>query len=131
MDIALVALEGNTVRFAGANNPLWIISRGALKEVKGDQQPIGNYADKRPFTTHRVEVQPGDRIYLFSDGFVDQFGGERRRKLKFKPFREKLLAIQSMEMKEQGEELARYFDQWKRDYEQIDDVCVTGIRYTK
>jgi serine phosphatase RsbU (regulator of sigma subunit) len=69
------------LQYAGANNPLWIVRNGGLLEYKADKQPIGRYENRKPFTNHEIELQKGDAIYLFSDGYHDQFGGEKGKKL--------------------------------------------------
>ena len=93
MDIALASLvrqktkdngHKTVLKYAGAHNPLWIIRKGAseIEEIKADKQPIGKFANAQPFTTHEVSLEKGDTIYLFSDGFSDQFGGEKGKKFK-------------------------------------------------
>jgi tetratricopeptide (TPR) repeat protein len=96
MDIALCSLDGNKLKYAGAHNPLWIIRKGAaeVEEIKADKQPIGKYAEPKPFSTHEVELNTGDSFYTFSDGFADQFGGEKGKKFKSKNFKALLLSIQ-------------------------------------
>jgi len=128
MDIALCSLEGNKLQYAGAHNPLWIIRNGAIIETKANKQPIGQFDNPEPYTTHRFDLEPGDAIYLFSDGYVDQFGGEKGKKLKSKAFRELLLSIQSKPMETQKTILNETFNSWKGDLEQIDDVCIIGVR---
>ena len=128
MDIALCSLEGNTLLYAGAHNPLWIIRNGEIIETKANKQPIGKFTHAVPFTTHRFELEPNDTLYIFSDGFIDQFGGPKGKKLKAKAFREMLLRIQKLSMEEQKQTIDREFEAWKGDLEQIDDVCVIGVR---
>lgn len=145
MDISLCSLELSEnyakLQWAGANNPLWIIrainsemetnslaNRFELLEYKGDKQPIGKYSTNKPFTTHSIELQKGDSIYVFTDGFADQFGGEKGKKLMYKPFKELLLSIQKSNMDEQKEILVKYFESWKGTLEQVDDVCIVGVR---
>lgn len=128
MDIALCSLEGNTLKYAGAMNPLWIIRKGELIETKGDKQPIGKFDNPFPYTTHTFELQKGDTLYIFSDGYADQFGGEKNKKFKIKAFRELLLSIQDKSMEEQKFIIDEVFETWKGDLEQVDDVCVMGIR---
>ena len=145
MDISLCSLKLSEsyarLQWAGANNPLWIIrpihsemeanslNNGfELLEYKGDKQPIGKYSTEESFTTHSIELQKGDSIYVFTDGFADQFGGEKRKKLMYKPFKELLLSIQESNMDEQKEILEKYFESWKGTLEQVDDVCVIGVR---
>lgn len=129
MDIALCSLEGNKLQYAGANNPLWIIREGELIETKANKQPIGKFDNLEPYTTHSFELQKGDSIYIFSDGYVDQFGGEKGKKLKAKAFRELLLSIQDKSMEDQKQIIDKAFETWKGDLEQIDDVCVIGVRF--
>jgi ligand-binding sensor domain-containing protein/serine phosphatase RsbU (regulator of sigma subunit) len=136
MDIALCSLETDSSRasvslkYAGAHNPLWIIRKGAteVEEIKADKQPIGKYAEPKPFTTHEVELNPGDSFYIFSDGFADQFGGEKGKKFKAKNFKELLLSIQQESMDRQKELIDEAFEKWKGNLEQLDDVCVIGVR---
>ena len=131
MDIAICSLEGNQLKFAGAFNPLWLI-RNATNEIiefKGNKQPIGRYDKKVPFDTKSLELQPGDTIYIFSDGFADQFGGEKGKKIKPSGFKKFLLDNADKSMKEQQVLLNEAFESWKGEMEQIDDVCVMGFRY--
>jgi tetratricopeptide (TPR) repeat protein len=128
MDIALCSLEGNKLQYAGAHNPLWIIRNGAIIETKANKQPIGQFDHPKPYTTHSFDLEPGDAIYIFSDGYVDQFGGEKGKKLKSKAFRELLLSIQDKAMEEQKTIIDEAFNSWKGDFEQIDDVCVIGVK---
>jgi serine phosphatase RsbU (regulator of sigma subunit) len=128
MDIALCTLNGDKLAYSGANNPLWIIRNGEVLETKADKQPIGKYADLKPFTTHHIQLKKGDTIYIFSDGFVDQFGGEKGKKFKPKAFKELLLSIQNTSMEEQKDIINNTFENWKGDLEQVDDICVIGVR---
>lgn len=128
MDVSLVCLEGNKVKWAGANNPLWLVRNGEIIEYKPDSQPIGKYAFESPFTTHSFELQKGDTIYVFTDGYADQFGGEKGKKLKTPNFKNLLLSIQSETMEKQKELIEKHFQDWKGTFEQIDDVCVIGLR---
>jgi len=128
MDIALCCLEGNTLLYAGAHNPLWIIRNGKLLETKANKQPIGKFDKLLPYTTHTFELEPNDTFYIFSDGYIDQFGGEKGKKFKAKAFKELLISIQDKSMEKQKEKLDQVFESWKGDLEQIDDVCVIGIR---
>jgi serine phosphatase RsbU (regulator of sigma subunit) len=130
MDIALCALQGTTLAYAGAHNPLWIVRNGSteIEEIKANKQPIGKYDDPLPYTTHRIELQPGDTFYIFSDGYADQFGGERGKKLKSSNFKKLLLSLQQEPMKKQQTLIAEEFERWKGNIEQLDDVCVIGVR---
>ena len=147
MDLALCCLEvknGNTqkLHFAGANNPLWIINPQREKapeaatpfrqeggyEIKADKQAIGYTENIKPFTTHTLNVEKGDTLYTFSDGFPDQFGGEKAKKFKSANFKKLLLSIYNKPMDEQKAVINQTFEDWKGELEQIDDVCVIGVR---
>jgi serine phosphatase RsbU (regulator of sigma subunit) len=132
MDIALCAYNSKTMelQFAGAQNSLWIIKNGAdeLIEIKGDKQPIGKYAEKKPFTNHTIQLEKGDLIYMTSDGYVDQFGGDKGKKYKSINFKKLLLSIKVKPVDEQLTIIKQNFDQWKGDLEQLDDVCVIGFK---
>lgn len=128
MDISLCAINGNQLEFAGANNPLWIVRNGELIETRGDKQPIGKYDDAKPFTNNQFDLQKEDTIYIFSDGFADQFGGEKGKKFKKANFKKLLLSIQDQTMSEQKVIIEKEFKNWKGQHEQIDDVCVMGLR---
>jgi len=128
MDIALCSIEGMKLQYAGAYNPLWIIRNSEVIETKANKQPIGQFENSEPYTTHSFDLEKGDTIYIFSDGYVDQFGGERGKKFKAKAFRELLLSIQDKAMEEQKITINETFETWKGDLEQIDDVCVIGVR---
>jgi serine phosphatase RsbU (regulator of sigma subunit) len=157
MDISLVSIlinggESTTLEYAGANNPLWVIRKGSfeesligsnrmyvdssqtffLLEVKADKQPIGKHANNKPYTNHVLSLKKDDTIYLFTDGFVDQFGGlshsKPNKKLKPNNFRELLFSIQHESLSRQKEVLYKSFENWRGELEQVDDVCVIGVR---
>jgi serine phosphatase RsbU (regulator of sigma subunit) len=128
MDIALCKFSGNKLFFAGAHNPLWIIRDGKLIELKGDKQPIGSFEKEFPFTSHETEIQKNDLIYIFTDGFSDQFGGDKGKKFKSANFKNALLQIHQLPMQGQLQELTSMFEKWKGDLDQVDDVCVIGVR---
>jgi ligand-binding sensor domain-containing protein/serine phosphatase RsbU (regulator of sigma subunit) len=131
MDMVLCCIDrkNKKLSFAGANNPLYIIRQGRLMEYKGNKQPIGVYADQmKPFTNQEVELQQGDLIYLFSDGYPDQFGGPKGKKFLYTRFKELLVSISGRSMDKQYTDLERSFWEWKKDQEQVDDVLVIGIR---
>lgn len=132
MDISLVRIEMETrnVNWAGANNPFWCIQHQSLEllEIKPDKQPIG-YADRiTPFTNHSISLQKNDTIYLFSDGYADQFGGPKGKKLKASLLKEELLKMTAKSLDEQKTILSDLFQHWKGNLEQVDDVCVMGLR---
>jgi serine phosphatase RsbU (regulator of sigma subunit) len=129
MDIALCSLENNVLEYAGAHNPLWLIRNNELMTIKANKQPIGKFDLQEPYTTHRIELKKGDALYLFSDGYIDQFGGEKGKKLKTSGFKDLLLNIQSKVMKEQYKIIKDNFYEWKGNIEQIDDICIMGIKF--
>ncbi|MCH2234062.1 MAG: SpoIIE family protein phosphatase [Crocinitomicaceae bacterium] len=132
MDIALIKLNPESLKleYAGANNALYLLKNGneEMDEFKADKQPVGLYTEMKPFTSHTIQLGKGDTIYLFSDGYADQFGGERGKKFKYKPFKRLLIETNILSPKHQEEELIKFFENWRQDYEQVDDVCVIGVR---
>ncbi len=131
MDISLCTWNktSNELIWAGANNPLWIWKKtsGDMVEIKPNKQPIGKHFDMQPFTSHPVELEKGDRIYLITDGFADQFGGPDSKKFKAKNLKNLLVQISHEKIQQQIEILKTTFFQWKGNLEQIDDVCIMGI----
>lgn len=130
MDIALVSLDKNnsSLQFAGAHNPLWLIRNNELIELKADKQPVGKFDKLTPYTTQNLKLETGDVFYIFSDGYADQFGGEKGKKMKSKGLKELLLSIHLKELDEQQEILRSHFEEWKGELEQLDDVCIIGVR---
>ena len=130
MDIALCRLNGNTLEYAGANNPLWIVRNGELLETKPNKQPIGKFDNPIPFTNHTIELQKGDSIYIFSDGYIDQFGGEKDKKFGSKRLKNLFLSIQEKSMEEQKNILTYTLSDWMNisNAEQLDDICIMGIK---
>jgi len=132
MDIALLSVDMNTlkVEYAGANNPLWIARKGSkeMEIIKPDKQPIGKFDYAKPFTHDEGQLKKGDCLYIFTDGFADQFGGLKGKKLKYKPFQKMLLDNVELPMHAQKQKIGQGFNDWMADYEQVDDVCVIGIK---
>jgi serine phosphatase RsbU (regulator of sigma subunit) len=130
MDIALCSLDikAKTLNYAGANNPLYHISDGNLNELKPDKQPIGKHDNKKPYTNHTFDIKAGDCCYIFSDGFADQFGGPNGKKFKYKSFKQLLLDNHNKPMNEQKQILDKAFKQWKGQLEQVDDICIIGLK---
>jgi len=148
MDIALAVYNKKTreVHFAGANNPLYIVRENhtdekdleeyasidngdyRLFEIKGDRQPIGRYWEEHPFRTTSVYLKKQDTFYIFSDGYIDQFGGEDRKKFKSMNFKKLLLSVQRDPMEIQKYKIEKAYDDWKGPYEQIDDISVLGVK---
>ncbi len=149
MDIGLSSVEfieeGKAkVKFAGAHNHLWIVTKRkdlgveslitefeefdyVLHEIRASKQPVGLYFRREPFKTWEVELLQGERFYMYSDGFADQFGGESGKKFKNKSFKKLLLKGMEASIQTQKDQLEDTFEQWKKDFEQLDDVCVIGI----
>lgn len=132
LDIALCSLdlEKNTVHFAGANRPLWLIREGTIQEIKGDKFGIGGFRSQADtsFTDHEHHLKEGDVLYLFTDGYADQFGGPDGKKMLSRRFREKLISMSDLPLEEQEKQLLNWFNNWKGNHEQIDDVLVFGIK---
>ena len=132
MDLALCSLnlETKMLCYSGANNPLWVVRNNVseIEEFKADKQPIGIVDDRYPYSKHNVQLASGDTIYIFSDGYVDQFGGPKGKKFKSKSFKKLLLSVQDREMDEQKTLLLDAFENWKGNLEQVDDVCIIGVK---
>jgi serine phosphatase RsbU (regulator of sigma subunit) len=133
MDISLISIdfEKAKLNFAGAYNPLFIIRNNELIQIKANKFPIGGYMGEKlkDFSNNEMDLQKGDVIYLFSDGFVDQFGGSDDSKFLIKRFRDLLLKIHNEPMNEQKEILNQIHLDWRGDSIQIDDILVIGIRF--
>ena len=131
MDIALCSLntKTNLLTFSGANNPLYIVRNHDrnLEEIKANRLSVGKSVKKQNFTSEELQLNKGDMLYLFSDGFADQFGGPKRKKYKYNTFKDLLLKHSTKIIAEQKIEIEKEFEQWKGDYEQIDDVCIFGL----
>ena len=133
MDAAMCVVDykTKTIQFAGAYNPLYIIRSGAqeIEQIKGDKFPIGPFIGGiQNFQNHTLQLESGDTVYVFSDGYADQFGGEKGKKFRYKNFRELLLGMQDKEMYEQKELLDTTIESWRGELEQVDDILVIGIR---
>ena len=147
MAIAIIDPDTKELQYAGANRPMFLFRKKEHLEdsdaipysslenddyeiytIKGDKQPIGVHWEETEFTTHLIKLQEHDTFYLFSDGFVDQYGGKKRKKYKTRNFKKLLLSIQEESMENQKLLLEDAFEEWRGPYEQIDDVCVFGVR---
>ncbi len=132
MDVAVcsIDLENMLLYYSGANRPLWIINKeGRLKEYKATKISLGDISGSAPaFENHKIELSPGDTIYLFSDGFTDQFGGPNNKKIGTKQLRELLISYTNMPLLRQKQKLSDFFDSWKGSQEQVDDILIIGIR---
>jgi serine phosphatase RsbU (regulator of sigma subunit)/Tfp pilus assembly protein PilF len=131
MDIALCIFDKtkNELQYAGANNPMYLIRNGELEIHKANKMPIGIHTmDNKPFQNNSLQAQKGDIIYLFSDGYIDQFGGPNQKKFSSKQFRKLLLDNHKNNLKEQKLAIEVELDNWMKETEQIDDICVMGIK---
>jgi len=135
MDVALCIIdyEKRQMQYAGAYNPLYLVREEELIEYKADKMPAGIHVAGREqkFTNHEIPLQAGDMLYIFSDGYIDQFGGEDNSKFKSKPFKNLLKKISQLPTQQQKEILIETHDQWKGECLQIDDILVAGIRIQK
>jgi serine phosphatase RsbU (regulator of sigma subunit) len=149
MDMAIAVIDKGKreLQFAGAYNPLYLIrdrehitgsesgsktvvkgNNAVLFELKGDKQPIGIHWEETSFTNRTISLKEKDSLYVFTDGYIDQYGGDRRKKFKTRKFKELLLSIQSESMEVQKKHMEETFEKWRGNIEQIDDVCVIGVR---
>jgi serine phosphatase RsbU (regulator of sigma subunit) len=131
MDLALCAIdkEFKTLEYAGANNPLYIVRGEEIQEIKADKFAIASFEHgEMAYTNHVIELQKGDIIYIFSDGYADQFGGAKGKKFMYKQFRDLLLSIKDKDMRNQKDVLNEKIEQWKGSFEQVDDILVIGVR---
>jgi serine phosphatase RsbU (regulator of sigma subunit) len=131
MDIAvcLIDFENNTLWFAGANSPLYLVRNGELIHYRGDKMPVAIHYKMEPFTLHKIDLLKGDAFYVFSDGYADQFGGPNQKKFMSMQLRETLVTMAGMPMLKQGERLNEIFEEWRGAGPQIDDMTMIGVRY--
>lgn len=145
MDMSIIAIHKDRKRalWAGANNPLWIIRNEnigkdyedkteMIEETKADKMPVTVHIFMDDFTNHEIKIKTGDKLFLFSDGYPDQFGGPKGAKFKYKAFQRLLAETSNLTMKEQGEQLEKTLDNWmnynENKYEQIDDITIVGLK---
>lgn len=133
MDLALCSInvKSKKIEYAGAYRPLYLLRDGEIIETKGDKFPIGGQQIKHKgnFTNHEIKVKKDDIVYIFTDGYADQFGGENTKKFMTKRFKEILLQIRNMTMKEQEAFLRKTINEWRGNIRQIDDILVIGLRF--
>ena len=131
MDCSLVSFdfENKKLIYAAANNPVWIIRDKTFIALAADRMPVGKHdKDSVPFTQHEFDLQSGDMVYTLTDGFPDQFGGPKGKKFMYKQLENLLISISHESMEIQKQKLEDVFENWKGDLEQVDDVCMIGVR---
>jgi serine phosphatase RsbU (regulator of sigma subunit) len=144
MDMAIISINNETqlLQYSGANNPLYIITNNSRElngytsiedlsgfyEIKADKMPISIYDKMDSFTSHEIQLEKGDRLFMFSDGYADQFGGPRGKKYKYKPFKRLLSENRDLSMHELNNLLNQTFNDWKGELDQIDDVLIIGLQ---
>lgn len=122
--------DDRTITFSGANSNLYLVHDGALEVIKGEKAGVSaSDFDMKNYTSHEVEILKGDTVYMSSDGYPDQFGGERIKKYSQRRFQELLLKLSSIPMNQQEDELDKEFREWKGEHNQLDDICVMGVKF--
>lgn len=132
MDMALCVFNTRTLelQYAGANNSLYHIRNKVLTEIKADKMPVGiNAIEEESFSNHTMPLKPGDMVYIFSDGYADQFGGPHDKKFKYGPLKELLIRISGRSMEEQQNELDKVIEAWRGEEPQVDDILIFGIKF--
>ena len=129
MDISICAMtdDKSTIYFSGANLPITIIRNGDVFEIKGDRQHVGYSRRSEGFTTQIIDIQKGDMIFMYSDGYQDQFGGDKGKKFMKRRLRDLLIKIHKLPLEDQCNLTKLEFHHWKGEYQQVDDICVMGI----
>lgn len=131
MDCILCKFDfaNRTLEYAAANNSFYIVRNNTLISCKADKMPVGkSHDDPKPFSLHTVQLQPGDTIYTLTDGYPDQFGGPKGKKFKYRQLEEMFVKIASLPTSKQKEMLANALNEWRGNLEQVDDICIIGIR---
>ena len=132
MDISLclVDIDSNKMYTAGAMRPIYIYRQGIQHIIKGDRFTLGGTMVKNKiFNTQEYDLKKGDLVYMFSDGYADQFGGPNRRKMKVSGLNQFLDQVSQLEISQQSKEIDRFFENWKGDIPQMDDVLLIGFQY--
>lgn len=130
IDMALCVIDTKnlSVSFAGANNPLYLVRNGNLTVYKGVKNPVGVYLREKEFQSIELRLQKGDMLYLFSDGYADQFGGPKFQKYNLKRFKQSILDVADYPVNKQKELLSKRFKEWKGTKKQIDDILIIGLK---
>jgi tetratricopeptide (TPR) repeat protein len=127
--LCMFDFKGMWMRFAAANNPVWLIRNNELKEFPADKMPVGmHHGEQKPFTLQTLGLRKNDMIYLFTDGYADQFGGDKGKKFKYKNLKKVLLENAERPMKEQKQVLETLLKTWQGSMEQVDDILIIGIK---
>jgi serine phosphatase RsbU (regulator of sigma subunit) len=130
MDCILCAIDfkNNKMQYAGANNFFYLLRNNEIIISGTDKMPVGFTHDQKPFTVHELELQKNDQLYLVTDGYADQFGGPKGKKFKYKQLQQSILDKSDLTMKDQKRFLDTEFEKWRGDLEQVDDVCIVGMK---
>lgn len=159
MDVAIIEYDRGKMYCAGAQNPVYFLRKRenvgddftlladhldgtsekiesnvfndhyVLFPIKSDKQPVGNFIQAAPFKTKSIDLMEGDQAFIFTDGYADQFGGPKGKKFRYKPFKKLVLSLAKLDAKNKNAQLASFFEEWKGNFDQIDDVCVMGIHF--
>jgi len=131
MDMAFCVYDTETkvLQYAGANSPMYVVRAGELIELKPVKNPVAVFFREVPFETREIKLEKDDVLYLTTDGYIDQQGGENGKKFMRKRFKDLIVSIWNRPLKEQKEIVETTFDEWKNGYKQIDDVCVMGVKF--
>jgi serine phosphatase RsbU (regulator of sigma subunit) len=130
MDAILFCFEDNskTITYSAANNAPFLIRGGVIIELPKDKMPVGKGEKTESFTLNKIEFIEGDSLYLYTDGFADQFGGLKGKKFKYKQLNDLILTVSDKPFEDQKNILDLNFQNWKGNLEQVDDVCIIGIK---
>lgn len=129
LSLCLIDYEKGLINFAGASSSIIFISNSSMIEYKGDRNPIGLHSINNKYTNHKINIEEDNCIYLYSDGYHDQFGGELNRKFMFKNFKELLSEIHLEDMETQKKNISAKFEKWQGNNEQTDDILIIGIKF--
>jgi serine phosphatase RsbU (regulator of sigma subunit) len=132
MDVSLVSInkKTNELKFAGAFNSLYLYTKDGFVEIRGDKFPVGAFIEEsmKKFTTHTLHANSDDQLYIFTDGFADQFGGPKGKKFKSKNLKKLFAQISQDSCENQFNKMEQIFTEWKGNLEQIDDICIMGVK---
>ncbi len=128
MSLAIIDKKRQIIKFSCAYNPAYLIRDNNIIQLKGERKSVGNDFDFDSFSTFSMKIRKDDIVYLFSDGYTDQFGGEEQKKFKFRRFRFILLSIHKLEPKKQKDKLKETFEKWKGSNDQVDDILIIGFK---